>query len=184
MAELDGGAGHAQVEGDVLKCLGLDIQDGELETRTERVDHDPRRGFREAIETDNHGHYHGVAEAALVLVIKSGDQVSGEELLYAWVDSPSVNGQGWVARVLWGLVCAFVGSLTSVVLAIIVVFATPFFHIKWPFSHGLVLLIVIGVPILIGALLGFAFPRQAQDTSSGATRGLANAYGKSARPRR
>jgi predicted membrane-bound spermidine synthase len=94
-----------------------------------------------------------------------------------------VNGQGWGLRLLWGFVCAFVGALLSVVLAIIVVFATPAFHINWPLSHGLVLLIVICAPILIGALIGFEFPRQAQVTASGAARGLANAYRINARRR-
>ncbi|HEY4888662.1 MAG TPA: hypothetical protein VIJ58_08805 [Candidatus Dormibacteraeota bacterium] len=94
-----------------------------------------------------------------------------------------MNGQAWGVRLLSGFACAFVGSLISVGLAIILVFATPAFHINWPLSHGLVLVIVIGAPILIGALLGFAFARQAQDAASGVGRGLANAYGKNARRR-
>jgi hypothetical protein len=71
----------------------------------------------------------------------------------------------------------------SLVLVSVLVFATPAFHIIWPLRHGLVLLIAIGTPILVGALLGFAFPREVQDTASGAARGLANAYGTNARRR-
>jgi hypothetical protein len=97
--------------------------------------------------------------------------------------SAGVNSQAWDVRLLWGFACAFVGSLVSVVLAIIVVFATPAFHINWPLSHGVLLLIVIGAPILVCALLGFVFPRQAQRTASSSARGLANAYRMNARPR-
>jgi hypothetical protein len=94
-----------------------------------------------------------------------------------------VNGQPWGVRLLWGFVCAFAGSLIAVVLAIVLVFATPAFHINWPLSHGPELVIVIAAPILIGALLGFAFAREAQDTASSVGRGLANAYRMNARRR-
>jgi glucose-6-phosphate-specific signal transduction histidine kinase len=86
-------------------------------------------------------------------------------------------------RLIWGFVGAMVGSLVGVVLTIMMLFAAPPLHVSVPSPHAVALLVVIGSPILIGALLGLALPRQAHLAASDVARGLESAYRQNARRR-
>ncbi len=70
-------------------------------------------------------------------------------------------------RVVWGFFGAGVGSLLSVVLTFILVYGAQLLP-GLRFNHGLVLFFVFAGPIVGGALLGLAFPREAQGLASGA----------------
>ena len=68
-----------------------------------------------------------------------------------------MNVQAVGRRMLTSLACAFVGSLVSVVLIIALVFATPAFHLRFPASHAVVLLITFVTPVVIAGLLGLIY---------------------------
>lgn len=87
-----------------------------------------------------------------------------------------MNRRAFGKRVLTSLACAFVGWLVSVVLTIALVFATPAFHLRFPASHSVVLLITFVTPVVIGAVIGLAFPSQAQNSGSIVAQGLAKLY--------
>jgi uncharacterized RDD family membrane protein YckC len=87
-----------------------------------------------------------------------------------------MNRQAFGKRVLTSLACAFVGWLVSVVVTIALVFATPAFHLRFPASHAVVLLITFVALVAIGGLIGLVFPTQAQNSGSSLALALANLY--------
>jgi hypothetical protein len=57
-------------------------------------------------------------------------------------------------RALGALLGVFFGVALGFVLVLLVVFLTPALGIKWPVSHGAVLLGALGLPIVLAALIG------------------------------
>jgi len=60
-------------------------------------------------------------------------------------------------RALGALLGAVSGVALGFVLVLVVVFLTPALGIKWPISHGAVLLGALGVPVVLAALIGAFF---------------------------
>lgn len=81
----------------------------------------------------------------------------------------------------WGFIGGLFGSLVGVALTMIMLFAAPPLHVDIPSPHAVVLLVVFGVPILIGVLLGLAFPGRVRALALGHLEWLRRVHGVNGR---